>query len=51
MQVSPVPTPDSQGLGEVSKQSETADLPVSGVASLVCPVMQIIQYAEVEIIG
>ena len=51
MQVPPVPTPDSQGLGDVSKQSEIPDLPVSGVASLASPVMQIIQYAEVEIIG
>ena len=51
MPLPPVSTPDSQIPGEVSKQSEIPDLPVSGVASLACPVMQIIQYTVVEIIG
>ena len=51
MPVPPVSSPDSQSPGDVSKQSDTPDLPVSGVASLACPVMQIIQYTVVEIIG
>ena len=51
MPVPPVSSPDSQSPGDVSKQSEIPDLPVSGLASLASPVMQIIQYAEVEIIG